>query len=265
MDTISKQREAIINIPVPESTRTYTAIPNGLVVASIEQEIEKAGLKIYSEHYKTNGKGNQVIGTFSIASDDADMGMMIAFQNSYDKSKRLAVAVGGHVFICTNGAVVGDAITLNKKHQGSIFFEMQESIHKGVDVMFERYEKLRGDKERMLNVTMDKRTISELVGRMYIEEALITAEQLSVLKKELDEPTHEYDNIENNSLWAFYNNVTYSYKEKANPRNWMQNHIDLHSFVEGEFFKPKGNLFVPLSLEESISEPFQPILDEIHS
>ena len=49
----------------------------------------------------------------------------------------------------------------------------------------------------------------------------------------MDKPSYDY-NCEINSLWAFYNHVTYALK-KSHPRDWMDDQRKFHWFVAFEF------------------------------
>lgn len=250
--TLGLTRSGILSIPVPKTTESYTAIPNAMILDILEKELDVYGYKVEKEYYRPGKKGNVVVGEMTIKGDDPDMGMMFAFQNSYDKSKKLAIAVGGHVFVCENGMITGDAITMKRLHTGEVDKHLQEAIRAGISTMDFRYQESKINRERMGNVILDRKTIAELTGRMFMEEALITNHQLGIIKKEYESPTHLYDNDNNLSLWGFYNTVTYAFKEKSPAGNWMNDHINLHSFVEGEFLKPKGLVVVPEQLEIAI-------------
>jgi hypothetical protein len=61
---------------------------------------------------------------------------------------------------------------------------------------------------------LDKRQMAELAGRMVIEEKILTANQMSELKKEIYQSEH----FTGNTLWDFYNHGLQALKKATPPR-----------------------------------------------
>ena len=98
----------------------------------------------------------------------------------------------------------------------------------------------------MKTIQLDRRAQAELIGRMIIEEEFIESTQLNIIRRELDNPTHNYGAPD--SLWELYQFTTFSMKE-MHPSLWMGNHIGAHSFfldaagiVNEPVFKPAPQL-----------------------
>jgi len=152
--------------------------------------------------------------------------------------------MGGHVIVCRNGMVIGDMGAFKRKHTGTVLSEYQDNIRTYVNEAGEIFRKMTSDRERMKEITMSKRVTAELVGRMFLEEEIITATQLGIIKREIENPSFNYGTrivnadgeLVSTTLWDDYNAVTVSLKE-AHPQHNIQQHINLHNFITKEAFK----------------------------
>ena len=109
----------------------------------------------------------------------------------------------------------------------------------------------------MKKITITERKQAELLGILYAEYEILSSEQMSIVKQQMDKPSYDY-NCELNSLWAFYNHVTHALK-KAHPRDWMDDQRKLHWFIAIEFdlvnFIEDGVLLPMDELELNYGEP----------
>jgi hypothetical protein len=225
--------ELILGASMPQQTRTYKPVSHKELIEKTYEEVDRAGFAISNEYYSIGKKGNQATGRYSITyGNDPDMTLMIAWQNSYDKSLSMKYAIGGHVFVCTNGCVSGDLGAFKKKHMGDIQTFTPPQIREYLNSAGETYEKLIRDKERMKEIEISKRVCSELAGRLFIEEEIITSTQLNILKREIENPSYNYGAP--NTLWELYNGVTYALKESS-PQTWLTSHIKTHDFFTKEY------------------------------
>jgi hypothetical protein len=88
------------------------------------------------------------------------------------------------------------------------------------------------DRDALKSTPLNKQEQSELLGRLFADEELITSTQISCAKKEMNKPTYDY-NCDNDNAWAFYNHITHSLK-KSPPRDWMQDSQNFHDFMMSE-------------------------------
>jgi hypothetical protein len=226
-------KEELLLVPSPELTRTYKPVENQRLIELTLESIEKSGFKVEKEYYTAAQNGNQSNGRYTINNvADQEMQLQIGWQNSYNKSLSLKYAIGVQVFICTNGACRGDMGNFKKKHMGKIQEFVPATVVEYIKQAEDTFQLMQRDRDRMKEIELTKRTTSELLGRMFIEEALITSTQLNIIKKELETPTFDYK--AKDSLWELYNYTTYSLKE-SHPANWFSDHINLHNFITSEF------------------------------
>lgn len=219
--------------PIPDETRTYKPYTHQQLDQMTLEGLDKAGFALKNDHFFAAKLGQQAIGRYDINfGGDPDMGMMIAWQNSYDKTISLKYAVGAHVFVCSNGSVHGDVGAYKRKHTGDIQVVTPQIIEEYLNKAAETFLVMIKDKERMKEIDLTKRTCAELIGAMYIDEGLITATQMNIINGEIHNPSFDYG--AENSLWQLYNHTTHAIKND-HPRTWIQRHMDVNSFFKKEF------------------------------
>lgn len=222
--------EQIFKAPVPPQTDSYTPVSHANIVNAVQEEADKRGLKIKDKQYWTNRQDQQVTGKFNIiVPGDDEMGMMVAFRNSYDRTMSLGFAAGGNVWICTNGMVSGD-ITLVRRHTGTIVQEITEKINVSMDQLEDQFATLVTAKEKMKQIEVSKTTMAELAGKMFIQEELINSTQLNIVKQEI----LTSENFGEENLWSMYNHVTEAYK-KSSAYSYIDNHRELHQHFAEKF------------------------------
>ena len=90
------------------------------------------------------------------------------------------------------------------------------------------YNQLCSDKESMKGITLNKRKQAQLLGILFAEYQILTTEQASIVRQQMDRPSHVY--VDSNSLWAFYNFVTIALQH-SHPKTWMEDQRVLHYFI----------------------------------
>lgn len=225
-------KEELLCVQVPPSTDTYSAVPHRAIIEVVQEELDRHNLVPVNEKYNTNRQGTQVIGYMDIRHpDNSDLGMRLAFRNSYDKSMSVAFVSGASVWICSNGMISGEEYFL-RKHTGSVNQELHEKVVTAINHLDEHFQRMIQHSEEMKRIELPKEEMAKLLGRMYFQENLVTSTQLNIIKKEFEEP--QFEQFRDENLWSLYNHVTFSLKQ-AHPLNYIQQHKDFHTFVEKEF------------------------------
>jgi hypothetical protein len=226
-------KEMLIDTPVPVQTNSYKPVSHGQLIDLTLESLDKCGFVLTRELYSSARDGQQANGKYHLAyGNDPDMGLMIAWQNSYDKKLSLKFAVGTHVFICENGMVVGDMGTLNMKHVGQIQQITPIGLREAVCRAGDKFDHMILQKERMKEIEVSKRVQAELLGRMLIEDAIITSTQLNIIRDEIKKPTFDYQAP--GSVYEFYNHITHAQKT-CTPAHWMDKQMKSHAFITNEF------------------------------
>lgn len=231
--------ERMFNAPLPEKTDRYTPISHVVIDQNTKDILSREGFKVSKTHYRSSGDGMIGQAEYHINyGDDPEMGLMVAWQNSYNKLISFKYAVGAHVFVCSNGAVAGDIGGFRRKHTGTADQEAISTIVNYLGQAKDIFNKLVQDREHLKKIDLNATRMAELMGKMFIEKDIITSTQINIMKRELQSPTYDYG-VPVHNAWSLYNFATHAFKEDS-PRNWITRHIDLHNFFSDEFGMPKS-------------------------
>ena len=245
VQTYNTAKGELLLASLPKETKTYKPVSHEQLMDLTLESIHQAGFTLDKELYTSAREGKVANGKFTIKNiADSEMQLQIGWQNSYDKSLSLKFAIGTKIFICSNGCVSGDYGAFKKKHVGEIQTFTPQAITEYIKKAGEAFTKMQAEREAMKNVEINRRIQAELIGRMIVEEKFIESTQLNIIRKELDNPTHNYNAP--NSLWELYQFTTFSMKE-VHPSLWMGNHIDAHTFFTdaANIISPKQEIILP--------------------
>jgi len=229
--------DALRRVSLPTKTETYTPISHGDMIDTIRSCMNQNDLNITDSVYRASENGNKLIGSFHFDFDNSELGGQIVFRNSYDKSMSAALAVGTIVWICSNGMIgSNNEFVLRRKHTGTADSEIFQYTQNAINSYGELHRMIQRDVEKMKEIPLRKIELAHLIGEMYLNEELMTATQLGIIKKEMDFSKHFpiVDNIA--TLWQIYNWCTESYK-KSHPMHYLQDHMNLHQYMQTEMSK----------------------------
>lgn len=250
--------ERLFNAALPEKTESYTPISHKVIDEKTRSILADMGFQLKSTRYNSSADGLLGQCQHNIQyGDDAEMGLMVAWQNSYNKLVSFKYAVGAHVMVCSNGMVAGDLGAYRRKHTGTADQEAFEMIRNYLTNAKSIYEKLIEDREHLKRIDLTPTRMAEIMGKMFIDKEIITSTQINIMKREMYSPTFEYG-VPRHNAWALYNYATHAFKEDS-PRSWMKRHVDLHNFFNEEFELPQGESFQTESVLESA-----PVFIETH-
>jgi hypothetical protein len=154
--------------------------------------------------------------------------MMFAWTNSYNKQVRFKCGVGAYVNHTGTTMVCGDMGSWARKHTGTADEETVATIKEQVTNAQMYYDQLVHDKNAMKDIKMNKRKQAQLLGILFAEYQILTTEQASIVRSQMDKPTHVFE--DSSSLWAFYNYVTTAL-QSSHPKTWMEDQRVLHYFI----------------------------------
>jgi len=231
-------RNYLENAPLPNHGKSYTVISHKQVIDNTKQLLQDSGFVIQKELYRANMNANVAQGIYHILPintvdptimEEKELGMMFAWTNSYDKSTRFQCAIGAYVMVCHNGMVAGDMMNFRRKHTGSADHDIRMQISNQIKNGEKYYKRILADRDAMRNTQLSLQEQAEIAGRLYINEDILDAAQMSCVKAELEKPTYDYQCDQENA-WTFYNHVTHALK-KAHPRDWLSDSQNFHDFM----------------------------------
>jgi hypothetical protein len=219
----------LTGIPLPVHADTYTVISHENVMDYSKTALINAGFTIEREEYRATADGQIAQGVFRLHyGTDQELSMMFAWTNSYNKQVRFKCGVGA--YINTNGTVMvcGEMGNWARKHTGTADTETIATITEQVTNAHMYYNQLVSDKNVMQTISMTKRKQAQLLGILFAEYQILTTEQASIVRQQMDKPSYVF--ADNNSLWAFYNYVTLALQQ-SHPKTWMEDQRILHYFI----------------------------------
>ncbi len=226
------QESFLSTVPLPQHGQRYTVVSHDQAVQNMKSTFNKLGYSINNSTFKVARQGKVAIGTFSLNLGDNEMGYMVGFVNSYDKTKSFQYFHGSEVFVCENGLIIA-ANKYRRKHMGDVDVEAFLSFDSEMQNITSVFNTMKTFREELKLVPLSKKEMAELAGRMFVQEELLTPRQMSDLKVEIMKPTYDYGGF-NNTGWEFYNHLTHVAK-RAHPTDYFSHHEDLSNFVINEF------------------------------
>jgi hypothetical protein len=248
----------LISVPLPDHGDTYTVISHESVIDHVYTELAQAGFGIVSEEYRATADGNIAQGIHVLQyNSDPELSMMFAWTNSYNKQVRFKCGVGAYVNHTGTAMVCGDMGSWARKHTGTADEETVATIKEQVANAQMYYSQLVADKNLMKDIKMNKRKQAQLLGILFAEYQILTTEQASIVRSQMDKPTHVFE--DSSSLWAFYNYVTTAL-QSSHPKTWMEDQRVLHYFISSvnNFSKP-----LPIQPEPTVNDEEEKVIDPL--
>ena len=228
MQNFLTTKENLLLAPLPPQTSTYKPISHQQLIDLSLEGIHKAGFEVQTEIYESRKHGQVASGKYLLKGvGDNEMQLQAVWQNSYDKSLPLKFVLGAMVLVCSNGMISMRAMNeYRHKHVSDVQEISPLIIPERIKGAGDIFMGLQGERDRMKNITINSHLRSELIGRMFLEDEILTNVQLNVIKRELSRPTHQYNAPD--TLWELYQFTTFSIGG-FNP-TWIQDHVRAHDF-----------------------------------
>ena len=228
-------------VPVPEATRSYTPMPHGDLIDTIEVQL-KHHLPQYNIHSKQFGlarEGQQMFGMISLKKErdpeyvdveivepDDNLDLSIGFRNSYDKSMSVGVVGGGKVFICDNMMMNSDAVKIMKRHTKNVLREFDYMLYTSIPELQNQFVNIVNAKKQLSGVQIEHEQGYEFLGRMFGHK-LLTPVQMSSAVEDWRSPNFEV--FKDRTAWSLYNAATWGLK-KGSPSLAMNRYCNGHDW-----------------------------------
>jgi hypothetical protein len=250
-------RATLEAVPLPVYAATYTVISHKSIMDYALAEITAMGFTIEKEEYRATHDGQIAQGIYQLNyNSDTEMSLMFAWTNSYNKQIRFKCAVGGYVHANQSVMLCGEIGTYARKHTGTADADTIAMMKSHLTNAKMYYDNLVIDKEAMKLVPMSLRRQSEILGVLFAEYEILTTEQASIMRQQMDKPSYFY-NGGKDTLWSFYNHATVALQQ-SHPRTWMEDQRMLHWFITNEI-----GLTAPVALVDKpimdLSIPLDPL------
>jgi hypothetical protein len=218
-------------IKLPEPTDSYVPVSHFTLaerILTISQDL-LTDFVLQGENYAIARQGQQLFALLKFQKDNSEIGLSVAFRNSYDRSMSVGIAVGASVFVCDNLVLHGD-IAVMKKHTKNVWETLEDVAISTLYKSQHNYQKVIADAGRLKALPLKNKEAFELMGYLYGED-ILSPRQLTVVKDEWLHPTHP--EFEERNKWSFFNAVTESLKT-CPPTIIMEKHGEAYQAVVEE-------------------------------
>jgi hypothetical protein len=223
-------RDQLDLIKTPEQTDSYVPVSHYALsdkVLTISRDILR-DYSLVGENYAVARQGNQMFALLKFKNDNEEMGLSVAFRNSYDKSMSVGIAIGASVFICDNLALHGD-IAVMKKHTKGVWDALEDLAISSLYKAQKNFDKIVFDSQRMKELPLNDDEAFRLMGYLYGHD-LVSPRQLTVLKDEWQKPSHE--EFQGRNMWSLFNATTEALKS-CPPTVIMEKHAGCYQALGG--------------------------------
>jgi len=219
----------LVSVALPNHAATYTVISHQSVIDYVYTELATAGFSILDEEFRCTADGQIAQGIHKLSfNSDPELSMMFVWTNSYNKQVRFKCGVGAYINLTGTTMVCGDMGNWARKHTGTADEETIKTIQEQIANAHMYYNQLAADKEIMKTVILNKRRQAQMLGILFAEYQILTTEQASLVRSQMDRPSHVF--ADSNSLWAFYSYITIALQH-SHPKTWMEDQRVLHYFM----------------------------------
>jgi len=216
---------------LPEETKSYTVIAHGVVIDTARDMLEKHGFAILSEEYKSEHSGDIAYGLMKIEKvTDPDMAMTFYWTNSYNKMVRFKCSIGGFIYDNEVPFITSDTqATWNRKHTGVALDETLDIIESMIASAEEHFEQIVKMKERFREIELSRKEFAKLMGLLYFDKLIIAPTQASLIRKEYDKPSFNYN--DKGTLWEAYKIMMHGISDQP-PRGWYSQQIKINNYIQ---------------------------------
>jgi hypothetical protein len=250
-------KDYLVNVALPVHGQTYTVISHQSIIDYAYAELANQGFGIINEEYRSTLDGQIAQGIYRLQyGTDPEMNVMFAWTNSYNKQIRFKCATGGYVNANQTVMLAGQLGNYARKHTGTADADVIASMQAQITDATMYYNQLVADKEVMKTISLTSRKQAELLGILFAEYEILTTEQASIIRQQMDKPSYFY-NGGKDTLWAFYNHCTVALQQ-SHPRSWMEDQRMLHWVISNEF-----DLTTPVTATALIAVAEEPVVDPL--
>lgn len=225
-------RAELTSAKIPESTRTYGAMPHETLLDYVEYTIGSNGYKIENIEYRGAINNDIMLTSYTLNSPIDSLNPMVCVLNSYNKSKAVTIATGAVVKICLNGMIAGrDISVMKKKHSKGIYNHLGDLVKDSINRTSISFEKIQRDISIMSERKIDGYTeISHILGELHLRDSIITTNQMTKAMNEV-RCSENWRMISENTMnaWNLYNNVTEALKS-SHPTNGVKSLGSVHDY-----------------------------------
>jgi hypothetical protein len=210
------ERGQVLAVGTPDRTRTWTPIPHGTLLESVQGALERHGLAVVNEAHGLTDDGLRYFGLLEVVNgtEPGDFGLVVGLRNSHDKRFPAGLVVGASVFVCDNLSFSGE-VKLARKHTVHILRDLPQLVERAVG----RLADLRGKQAaRFLaykGALLADSQAHDLLVRA-IDARVLPVTKLPEALSEWRQPRHPEFRAGGKTAWRLFNALTEVLKGNLN-------------------------------------------------
>ena len=235
-------------VPTPQQTQSYQPVSNKDLIDYVRVRVgEELGSSIIAESWALSCKDQQMFGTMTVETENAESNLTIGLRNSYNKSLSVGLCTGAEMVVCTNLQFSAKAMVVLRKHTKNVWRKIEENVDAALRTSKGHYDRMVRQLEAMKTVPLSQEDGYSLIGRALGHDVL-RPQQATVAMKDWKSPRHQ--EFEGRDMFSMYNCFTEGLK-RGQAGSTIDRHATAHRFISGFLNVPRFNgLF-----DDSVIEP----------
>jgi hypothetical protein len=254
---LSSTERHLRSLPRPQATDTWHPLAHNEFISMVEDQMAERGMIPTSKRFTSTAADERIFGTYVIdnyQSDRGDSSLMLGLRHSTNKTLPAALAIGHHVFVCSNGMFTGEFI-IGRRHTKNIMDDLPGMIATQLDrfptaasLMFEYNEHLRRQ-----SVTADEFTL--LARRMFEVGALPKSKVMDVIDEYRSDEHEAKHGV--GTAWSALNAATEILKPRLakNSIEGSEQTLKLHRLFEDCFPLDRSTRMATYTGEVNLPQP----------
>ena len=225
-----------------EPTDSWTPIRHADALDFVLSGLDRAGLRIADDvegrrdaSFTVANDGHKAFGQFRLTNNiNENIGLMLGFANSTDKSTALKIGFGSRVFVCSNGCFFAERV-VGRKHTSRILTDIEQKIDEALADTRKYAAQQASFFGGLAEIPLTPAQVNDMTVRACKDFGIVTKGQILDVIQEYHEPSH--DAFEAPTAWSYHNAVTEVLKktERTNGLGHSDRTIALSNFLRGEF------------------------------
>lgn len=188
-------------------------LPHGALADALVDELDARGLGVAGESWAVSRTGAELYGSVDVAPEDpaVEVGLSIGLRHSNARRHAVTLVLGGRVFVCANGMLVGDYV-LRHKHKHTARLDVREMVAAGVSLLIRERRRVDDFVQDLRSVDLDDAAANHLLLEG-VRRGVVPWSQLRRVDETWRHPPHT--TFEPRTLWSLYNAFTEVLKTRS--------------------------------------------------
>ncbi len=138
---IIANRDAVIAVPEPDFTKTWSPYGHGRILGHVDRALESMGIGVVSETFTLTRGGKNLFASMVLDVGNDERKFNLGWRNALDKRFALGFVSGDYTMVCSNGCFWGDWVERqihNKQLNDERLVEMVDGALGGAVVEMEK-------------------------------------------------------------------------------------------------------------------------------